>query len=564
MTANGRRLRRLPLQAALLGATVGCVPPPGRPEPRAPDYSLAVRVLPAERRLDVTGTLRLPPADTAREALRLWLSERMVDLRVEILGPAGSAGPAKLERASGDARPGRVAGERRNAEWILRPSHAIPPREPVLLRFSYEGSGEVDFLHYVGPEVAFASGWGDYWYPVVEGASGSATGELTVQVPAGWKAITGGARRGTAEEEARGTFRSAQLLPTCFTFVAGPYTVARRAGGVPLSAWLLKPRDHIDAWLAGVAAMQGVLGAEFGPYPFEELALVEVPRDIAIRAGFNAFSPAGFLVLNSRAFDVPDIKYLHEWLGHEMAHQWFPHAVTWDPPGFLYLEEALAEYGGQRVVEELAGPEAARRQRTSGFEYDPIYSAAAWFRLVGAGVDQPLAGMGPGIDQRNLAYNKGSLVFDMLSREIGRAGFRRILHDVTRGRRMHTITWREFLEAVSAGSGRNLDWFFEQWLTRAGAPDFQLSWTQQGDLVRGTITQAAPWYRAHLEVELRGSGGERIVHVVEITGASAAFTVAPGFRAVEAVLDPDYKVLRWTPEYRALADSVRAARRAPP
>lgn len=564
MIASGRLFRSLLLQVALLGATAGSAPAPGRPAPPAPDYSLIVRVLPAERRLEVTGTLRLPPADTPRETLRLRLGERVADLRVEILQPAHSAGPAKLERASSEAMPGRVEGERRNAEWILRPGRAIPPRQPVLLRFSYRGSGEAAFLHYVGPEVAFASGWGDAWYPVVEGASGQGTGELTVQVPAGWKAITGGLRRSTAEEETRGTFRSAQHLPSHFTFCAGPYTVARRAGAVPLSAWLLTPRDHIDSWLAGVVAMQDVLSAELGPSPFEELALVEVPREIAIRAGFNAFSPPGFLVLNSRAFDVPDIKYLHEWLGHEMSHQWFPHAVTWDPPGFLYLEEALAEYGGLRVVEELAGPEAARRLRTSGFEYDPIYSAAAYFRLVGAGVDEPLAGMGPGIDQRNLAYNKGSLVFDMLSREIGRAGFRQILHDVTRGRRMHTITWREFLDAVSAGSGRNLDWFFDQWLTRAGAPDFRLSWTQQGDSLQGTVTQDAPFYRANLELELRGSGGQRIVRVVEITGASAAFTVAPGFQVVEAVLDPDYKVLRWTPEYRALADSARLARRAPP
>jgi hypothetical protein len=560
MTARGRLFRSL-FQAALLGAAAGCVPAPGGPAPRAPDYSLVVRVLPVDRRLEVTGTLRLPAADTARETLHLQLSERMAELRVEVLEPAGSAGPATLERASGEAGRERVAGERRNAQWILRPGRALPARQPVVLRFSYRGSGEVSFIHYVGPEVAFASGWGDFWYPVVKGAPGGGTGELTVQVPAGWKAITGGVRRGTAEEEARGTFRSAQPLPGYFTFCAGPYTVARRAGPVPLSAWLLKPRDHVDAWLAGVAAMQGVLGAEFGPYPFGELALVEVPRDIAIRAGFNAFSPPGFVVLNSRAFDVPDIKYLHEWLGHELSHQWFPHAVTWDPPGFLYLEEALAEYGGLRVVEELAGPEASLRQRTRGFEYDPIYSAAAYFRLVGAGVDQPLAGMGSGIDQRNLAYNKGSLVFDMLSREIGRDGFRRILHGVTRGRRMSTITWREFLDAVDAGAGRDMGWFFDQWLTRAGAPDFRLSWTPQGDPVRVTVTQAAPYYRAHLEVELRGSGGERMVRVVEITGASVTFTAAPGFRVAEAVLDPGYEVLRWTPEYRALADSIRATRR---
>ncbi len=54
--------------------------------------------------------------------------------------------------------------------------------------------------------------------------------------------------------------------------------------------------------------------------------------------------------------------------------------------------------------------------RTTGFEYDPIYSALAYFTVVGAGVDQPLAELRPTIEHRNLAYTKGSLVFDMLSR----------------------------------------------------------------------------------------------------------------------------------------------------
>jgi peptidase M1-like protein len=569
MSASGRLVLGLALTVALL-TTTGCAsphgrvappalqtPPPAR-TPRAPegtDYSLDVRVFPAERRLEVTGTLRLPAADVAREVLQLRLSERMSDLRIEVEGPAGILTPAKVERATGEAGAPRVEGERRDEEWVLRPRQVIPSGQPVVLRFSYDGDGEPALLSYVGPEVAFASGWGDSWYPLVKGATGGSTGDLSVHVPAGWKTITGGVRRSTAEEEAGGTFRAAQTLPTYFTFVAGPYAVAHRAGSVPLSAWLLKPRDHAGSWLDGVAAMEDVLRAEFGPPPFPELALVEVPREIAKRAGFNAFSPAGFVVLNSRAFDAP-VEHLHEWLGHEMSHQWFPHAVDFDPPGFPYSLEALAEYGGMRVVEELGGPEAARRQRTSGFEFDPIYSAAAYFKQVGAGVDQPLSAMGSGYDQRNLAYNKGSQVFGMLSREVGRERFRQILHGVTRDRRLESITWREFVEAVSSGARRNLDWFFAQWLDRAGAPDFQLSGAQQGSSWRGTVTQTEPFYRAHLVIELRGRAGQRLVHVVEITGASADFTVTPGFDVVEAVLDPEYEVLRWTPEYRAIAEGA--------
>jgi aminopeptidase N len=486
----------------------------------------------------------------------------MSDLQVEVLEPAVSAGPVALERVGQPAE--RVAGERGNATWTVRPRHVIPAGQSVTLRFSAHGSGEVGFLRYVGPEVAFGTGWGDAWYPIVEGAGGKGTGELTVQVPPQWKVITGAAGRSTTREEARGTFRFVQLLPTFFTFVAGPYSVVRRPGATPLSAWLLTPRPHIDTYLAGASAMLDTLANEFGPYAFGELALVDVPRSITTAAGFNAFSPVGFLVLNSRALDAPDVKYSFEWLGHEMSHQWFPHAVTWDPPGFLYLEEALAEYGGMRVVETTAGPEAARRQRTTGFEYDPIYSAAAYFRLVGAGADQPLAGMSAGIDQRNLAYNKGSLVFDMLSRELGRERFRQIMHDVTRGRRLQTITWQEFRDVIRARTGENLDWFFDQWLTRAGAPDFQLTWKQEDGRVRGAITQPAPYFRAHLKIEARGKQGERTQTTVETSGPNLPFEFAVGFAVDGVVLDPDYEVLRWTPEFHVLADSVRAAKRARP
>lgn len=507
--------------------------------------------------MDVSGTLRLPAADTARNQLRIGLSDRMDSLHVELIAPAGF-GATTLERdTTGDGKP-RVPGESRDTHWILRAQRDFPSGQPVTLRFSYRGSGDTTFVYYVGPEVAFASAWGDSWYPDVNG-SGKATGDLTIQLPPGWKAIAGNPPVGDVQPSAAGTFRFVQHLPTYFTFVAGPYAVVTRSGKVPISAWLLKPRDKIDSYLAGVDKMVDVLAQEFGAYPFAALSLVEVPRPIAQAAGFNAFSPASFLVLNHRTFDVPDVKYSHQWLGHEMSHQWFPHAVIWDKPGFLYMEEALAEYGGLRIVEVLDGPAAARRSRTTGYEYDPIYSASAYFRLVGAGVDEPLATIGAGINQRNLAYNKGSLFFDMLAREIGRANMQRAFNDLTRGKRLETTTWAQFLDGVRRAAGRDLDWFFDQWLNRAGAPDFRLSWAQRGDSVGGTISQSSPYYRAHLTVEMRGGEGQKLSRVVEIVGATATFSVAPGFRVADVVLDPDYEVLRWTPEFHAIADSVRAA-----
>src|SRR4029078_8792994 len=98
-----------------------------------------------------------------------------------------------------------------------------------------------------------------------------------------------------------------------------------QGGAVPLTAWLLSPRPHIQSLLAGAESMLGVLTTWFGPYAFDSLALVEVPRPLAQAAGFNAFSPRGMLVLNHRALDAADAKYEYEWLCPEIKHQVGPH-----------------------------------------------------------------------------------------------------------------------------------------------------------------------------------------------------------------------------------------------
>ena len=527
-------------------------------QPETSVYHLTVRTHPTDRALDVDGTLRLPPTARIRSELRLSVIDRINELNVEIVEPKVSAGRAAAERIT--RATAQVAGERSStAQWNIKPQQPIPAGNPVTLRFSYRVSGRTSLIYYVGPEVAFASGWGDPFYPVVPGTQAVATGDLTVEVPQGWKVIAGAQRRSNDKEEARGIYRFTQSLPTPFTFSAGPYTVVRHAGATPLSAWLLKPRDNFDGFLAGVSAMLGVLNNEFGPYVFDQFSLVEVPRAIAIESGFNAFSPAGFVVLNSRSFDARDARVMNEWLGHEMTHQWFPHSVIWDPPGFLYLEEALAEYGGLRIVEALDGPAAARVLRTTGTPSDPIYSASNYFRLVGAGADQPLSAMKSGINERNLAYNKGFLVFGMLAREMGRDHFQRMMRTLTGRRPFQTITWNQFRDAVAKESGRNMDWFFSQWLDRAGAPDLDLTWKQDGDTVRGTVTQRAPYYRATLKVEARGAAGEKTDYSVVIDSTSGTFQFPARFRVQQVELDPDYEVLRWTPQFHALADSVRGS-----
>ena len=365
------------LLLSLLGGDFGCQASYGPSLVKSvPQYRLLIRVFPQAHRLEVTGTVRIPPINTSRVQLQLSLHEQMHDLSIEVLEPSVSTGMARLQRRDSNSN---------NIEWAVYPRHPIPAGASVLLRFSYAGGEQLASQFYIGPEVSFASAWGTSWYPLLIGRDDQGIGILKFSVPAGQTVIAGGRRRSTSAEEAQGTFSFEITRPTYLSFAAGRYSVLRRDGVVPVSAYLLRPRQHMDAYLAGAQRILQVLVSEFGAYPFEGFALVEIPRELAHQASFNAASVQGFILTNSRAFDAPKIDYLLGWFGHEFSHQWFPHTVSLHIPPGRYMEEALAEYGGLRVVETLMGSAAAERYRRTGFAYDPIYSALAYFKLIGAG-----------------------------------------------------------------------------------------------------------------------------------------------------------------------------------
>jgi hypothetical protein len=525
-------------------------------------YDLNVRVLPEDRRLEVNGTMRIPAANAPRAFIEFSLSEQMRDLQVEVLKPIASAGIAKVERARTEG--GWLApGDNTNNDIVYRvhPAHPFLPGEDVELRFSYSGGEKMGVLFYVGPEVSFASAYGTTWYPQ-DSNHPEGIGSLRISVAAGETAMAGGDKRSSLEEEAKGIFIFEIIQPTYFSFASGKYTVIRREGAIPVSVYLLRGRENMPKYLEAVTRMLSVLEKEFGPYRFKEFALVEVPRALAQKVGFNAASLQGFILMNSNAFNGPPRAI--NWYGHEFSHQWWPHVFSLKRPGGRFIEEMLAEYGGLRVVETIAGPAAAERYRRTGYEADPIYSALEYFKVVGTGIDGKLGDLPADEKFRNVAYNKGFLVWDMLSREIGRTKFQQVLRGITKRYAFQQLTWKEFWRATEAGAGRDLGWFYEQWFERTGAPDFQIMWKQEGRTVHGAITQAAPYYRATLEIEIQGAQDQRLVYTVKVSGARTVFRLPARFRVQSVTLDPHYLVLRWTPEYHAAADATRSRRAISP
>lgn len=200
---------------------------------------------------------------------------------------------------------------------------------------------------------------------------------------------------------------------------------------------------------------------------------------------------------------------------------------------------------------------AAPAQRVST---RPNLQRTGIFQTSWRGVDYELADLPREIKAHNIGYNKAFLVWGILSREIGREKFQRILRQINQRYAFQHVTMRELWRAIERGAGRNLHWFFQQWFERRGAPEYQLTWKQSGKKVSGTITQAAPYYRATMQIEIQGGKDQRVVREVRVSGAETEFAVPVKFRVQSITLDPHYLVLRWTPEYHAAAEAARSGK----
>ncbi len=528
-----RFLLALALVLTLAASSVSAQTRTGAPVPR---YDMSIDLRAADGRVRVEGELRIPARDTPTPEISLSVNRAFTDVQFTVLG-----NPVQATAIGG------------YTDYLLRPAQPFPAHREIVVGFSYTFDPATRvYYFYSGADGAFASGINVAWYPQVVGQAPDGVGRLRVLTPPGFSVVVNGIQSASARirdgRNARFRFRA----PTAFSFAAGPFTTYRGDGAAPVRVLSLRPRAHAPMYANNVQRLIAFYGDLFVPFPYRSFAIVEVPEAAATRSGFSGQSENGMIFVTSRYLSR---HFSWAYYGHEVGHQWWGQLLRKDmesQSGFYMPDEAVAQWGALQAVEHFEGAASAERFRRTGYPfYVMMQNGLGYLSAVAADQDEALDAP-RGSQSHQSANSKGFLVLDHLADAMGRERFANALRTYLRAHANGAGSWTQLKEAFAAEAPDIMTWFAPQWFARRGAPDWSLRWSQRGGEVTGAITQATPFYRAMLDVELRGSCGARTERVL-VDGAETPFRFTADCALEDVLLDPHYRVLRWTPEYRALA-----------
>jgi hypothetical protein len=503
---------------------------------------LELKVQPDQRRMEASGTVRLPGSKLPRESVVLTLRSDMADLHVEVVSPPECAGPTEV-RAQGAPAAGH------DTDWIIRPKHPFPAGSDISLKFSYAGGKKQSFVFYLGSAGCFAGGPNSAWYPQFDSAR--STGSLRFEVPKGLIVKATGNSVKPRTEGGTSVFEFTVTQPSLYSFAIGKYIVRRHEGKVRTTVYLLKDRPFSQKMVTGLGKVLDVLVGDFGPYPYgNEFAIVETPSPQSEISGFSGASVEGFMFVTTMSLKGGFNLAL---FGHEVGHQWWGNLVKASgEKGSYMMDEALAQYGSLRCVEEIEGSAAAARYRHTGYPgYAMMQCGQGALQIWANGSDHALESLPPGLTSHNLSDSKGFLVYHLLARTIGPERFRKALHQIVERHAFGTVTWQEFTQTIQAAAGQDLGWFYQQWFTRTGAPVLSLEWVQEQDKLRCTIRQEEPTYQLNVPLSVEYRGRKPETKDVEIRGPKTEVVLPAPARVFAVRLDPLYHVHHMTPETKA-------------
>jgi aminopeptidase N len=376
-----------------------------------------------------------------------------------------------------------------------------------------------------------------FWYPG-PAEEDYFLARLTLVIPPEYKCVANGemVAKGRWEEmddvveiEKAGnavyTFESRSPVKYMSFIVGRLDRLKERAGPVPLDLFVASEvLDRQPGLVDQAADILDFYVKAFGPFPYEKLAIVLRPWPT-----LGGHSPASFVVLNQVPWfgdtgfpppvDTPvDLSEWKEYfLAHEIAHQWWGQGVSFESYKDQWLSEGLSQFAATSYLRRTYGETSfaailkkfARWTEKKSFRGPIVLGSRLSYYDFQA--------------YQSIVYNKAAMALFMLQDLLGRETFEAGLRAFFEKFKFRAARTGEFITAMEAASGRDLQAFFQGWFSSYELPEVQTTWTEtpvpEGVRLDIRVSQVKGRFVFPLWVEWRraGESGRRMFVVDETT-----------------------------------------------
>jgi len=432
----------------------------------------------------------------------------------------------------------------------------VQPNTPVTVRIRWSGAlvspegGPLASkrLAYIGTEGSYLM-YAARWFPFHDYASDRATSDITVIVPTGVQ--VGGISDDpvTPQVDKTGTtrFRFVSRQPQLIgNFIAGQYIVKSLRFGKYELQFFVKPgsENRVAAYGELMGKALEFYTSQYGAPAFGSRLIIAQTDDEA----FEAYSGPGILFLASRFFDgsrnIPEERFQRE-----IAYQWWGQTVGLKSFDDAWLSQGLAEWSAFAMRNAtLTGAQLDAAQRDEQERALTFEQTSSIVRAPSSLDDQSAA-------YQSIVFYKGAMVFSMLRETLGKEVFDTILAKFLEQYRNKSASIDDFERLTSQVAGKNMRYFFAQWLEGTGVPEFSVDYqiirTRNGKFrTRGTVRQNFENLRMPVDLMLRSEGGDTQTKRLSLEGRSEDFDFESSGQPIAADVDPYNKILRMSDDLK--------------
>ncbi|WP_210516785.1 M1 family aminopeptidase [Hymenobacter terricola] len=476
-------------------------------------------------------------------------------------------------------------------QLLVQLGRLIPAGEPYTVYISYvakpdeldakgsEAIGGAKGLYFINPDSAVAGKpvqiWtqgetesNSAWFPTIDKPNQKTTTEISLTVPSKYVTLSNG--RLASQTPAGPGLRTdtwkldEPCAPYLVMLAVGDFRITKDTWHGKEVNYYLEPQYAAQARriFGQTPEMLEFFSQRLGvAFPWNKYSQI-VCRDYVAGAMENASASLFGEQAQGTARELLDWEYagVEREIAHELFHHWFGDYVTCESWSNLTMNESFANFSEVLWAEHAHGADAGAEQADR--------SLRTYLRSPG-NYPKPLVRF-QYADKEDMfdgvTYQKGGSILNMLRAELGEDVFFRGLQRYLTQNAFGTGEAQQLRLALEEASGRDLNWFFNQWYYGAGHPivtiDYQWDAARKRQTVVVRQTQAGTPFVLPLTVDVYANGRARrypatLRHAADTLYFPAA--TRPDLVNVDAE-----KVLVWQKQdHKSLAEFAYQYRHAP-